>query len=236
MRSRRLLRALILFSILLAGFIALRRALGLDLDPESLQQAVADMGVWGPLAFVGIVAFRVPLGLPSGLVLVGGGLAFGTLTATLCGAIGLTLSAIVYFLAARFTGRASIEARVPARMRPFLDLAGTRIGALFLALGTAYPFGPITMFHLLAGLTGISLIVFVFAVGTGALARSALFTFFGSQLVDGGVRGLLEASALMALALALPLLVPRTRRWLLDAFRAARADSGTSPPIDGPPR
>jgi uncharacterized membrane protein YdjX (TVP38/TMEM64 family) len=225
----RALRAALLGALVLAGFVAVRRALGLELDPASLQDAVADLGIWGPLVYVGIVAFRVPLGLPSGLVLVGGGLAFGTLTATICGAIGLTLSAIVYFLAARFTGRASIEARLPERMKPVLELAGTRFGALFVSAVTAYPFGPVTLFCLLAGVTGMTLAAFVAAVFVGSLGRAALYTYFGSRLVEDGMRGLAEASVLLALAIALPLIIPWTRRWLLGVLRAARG------PEPGPP-
>lgn len=225
MTHRRLWPALLVGSLVVAGFVAVRRALGLEFDPGSLQQVASEMGVWGPLVYVGIVAFRVPLGLPSQILLVGGGLVFGTLTATLCGALGLTLSAIALFLAARVTGRASIEARVPPRMRPVLDLAGTRLGALFLALGTAYPFGPITMYHLLAGVTGMGIAVFVLAVGAGALGRAALFSFFGSRLMEGGLWGALQAGAVLAVAIALPLAVPRSRRWLMDAFRATRGDA-----------
>jgi len=223
--TRRGLRALLLGAFVLAGFFGVRRALGLDLDPASLQDAVADLGIWAPLVYVGIVAFRVPLGLPSGVVLVGGGLAFGTLTATICGALGLTLSAVVYFLAARFTGRASIEARLPERMKPVLELAGTRFGAVFVSAVTAYPFGPVTLFCLLAGVTGMTLAAFVVAVFVGSLGRAALFTYFGSRLVEGGIRGVIEASLLLGLAIALPLVIPWTRRWLLGVLRAARAPS-----------
>jgi uncharacterized membrane protein YdjX (TVP38/TMEM64 family) len=229
MTRHRALRALLLGALVIAGFVAVRRALGLELDPTSLQDAVADLGIWGPLVYVGIVAFRVPLGLPSGVVLLGGGLAFGTLTATICGALGLTLSAIVYFLAARFTGRASIEARLPERMKPVLELAGTRFGALFVSAVTAYPFGPVTLFCLLAGVTGMTLAAFVLAVFVGALGRAALFTYFGSRLADGGMRGLAEASLLLALAIALPLIIPWTRRWLLGVLRATRAPQPAPP-------
>jgi uncharacterized membrane protein YdjX (TVP38/TMEM64 family) len=226
MRRRLLVLALVV--VALAGFVAVRRALGLEFDPDSLQQAVANLGIWGPLVYVGIVAFRVPLGLPSQIVLVGGGLIFDTLTATLCGALGLTLSAVALFLTARFAGRAAIEARLPLRFRPLLDLASTRLGALFLAVGTAYPFGPITMYHLLAGVTAMALLVFVLAVGTGALGRAALFTFFGNRIVEGGLRGALEGSLVLTLAIVLPLLLPRTRRWLLDAIRATRGGAPAS--------
>ena len=70
MRSRRSWIVLGICALALAGFVALRRALGIDFDPQSLQQAVAGLGIWGPLVYVGIVAFRAPLGLPSGVVLI----------------------------------------------------------------------------------------------------------------------------------------------------------------------
>lgn len=203
---------------LVASFFLLRRSLGLDFDPDSMHEAVAGMGVWAPLVYVAIVAFRVPLGLPSQLVLVGGGLVFGTLSGTLYGAVGLLTSAIFLFLTARYAGRETVVDRVPGRMRPIFDLASTRIGALFLAVGTGYPFGPITMYHLIAGVTSMAFLAFVIAVAAGSMIRSATFTFFGSRLLSGEVGGLLEASAVIAAAVVVPLLFPRSRGWLLQAL------------------
>ncbi len=217
MRWRR--PALILIVLLLLGcFFLVRRSLGLDFDPESMRVAVSNMGVWAPLAYVGIVAFRVPLGLPSQLVLVGGGIVFGTSFGTLYGALGLVTSAVVLFVTARYAGREAIEKRLPARVKPIHELASTRVGALFLAVGTGYPFGPITMYHLIAGVTGMAFIAFLLAVALGSLVRSATYTFFGSQLLAGDLAGLLEATAVVSAALVLPLLVPRWRGWLLQVL------------------
>lgn len=208
------------------AFTLLRRQLGLDFDPESMQTAVAGMGVWAPLVYVGIVAFRVPLGLPSQLVLVGGGLVFGTLSGTVYGALGLLVSAVFLFFAARYSGREAVVSRLPDRMRPVFDLACTRVGAFVLALGTGYPFGPITMYHLIAGVTGMGFLVFVLAVASGALVRSATFTFFGSRLLSGELGGLLEATAVLAAAVVVPLLFPRSRGWLLQALGRKPVQSG----------
>lgn len=221
MISRRWLRPLLLIAVVVIGVAVLRRGLGIG-DAESLQAAVADLGIWGPLAYVGIVTFRIPLMLPSALVLLAGALLFSAVTATLCGAAGLTLSALGFFLGARFTGRAAIEPRVPMRMRPLLDLAGSRLGALFVGVGTAYPFGPITMYHVFAGVTGMSLLAFALAVAGGSLGRSALYTFFGRRLIDGDAHGLLEAGLVLTAVMALPLLIPRTRRWALATLKGGR--------------
>lgn len=215
----RLLRLALLALALVVGLLALRRGLGLELDSDSLERAVASLGIWAPLAYVGIVAFRVPLGLPSQLVLMGGGLVFGTLEGTLFGALGILLSAVLLFAGARWAGREVVEERLPPRMRPVFDLAETRLGALFMAVGTGYPFGPITMYHLIAGVTGMALVVFVLAVSIGALMRSALFTYFGSRLVSGDLSGLAVACAAIGVVVIVPLCFSRSRAWLVQVGR-----------------
>ena len=79
---------------------------------------------------------------------------------------------------------------------------------------------PKTAIAVLAGVTGMALAVFVVAVGTGALGRAALFSFFGNRIVEEGARGALEGAAVMAAVVVIPLLIPRTRRWFLAVLRA----------------
>ncbi|HKA13906.1 MAG TPA: VTT domain-containing protein [Myxococcota bacterium] len=203
---------------LIAIFGALRRELGIHLEPESIRDAVGRLGVWGPLVFVGIVALRIPLGVPSALALIGGGLVFGSVEGTLYGAAGLLISAIAVFLVSRWAGRDVIESRVPPRLRYLVDLAGSRVGALFVALGTAYPLSPITSFPLVAGVTGMAMPVFALAAATGSLGRAALYTYFGSRLVEADPGELIGAGALLLAAMVAPLALPAPRAWLFQAF------------------
>jgi uncharacterized membrane protein YdjX (TVP38/TMEM64 family) len=209
--------------VLSAVFLALRRQLGLAFDADSLRGAVDAMGVWGPLVFVLLVAFRVPLGFPSQLLLVAGGLAFGTVAGTLYGAAGLVVSGVVLFTAARWAGRDAVVARVPGRLRALLDVASSRLGAVFVAVGTGYPLGPITLYHLLAGVTKMAPPAFVVAVVVGSLVRAAVYTYFGSSLLSGDGDRLLQASAVLLLAAVLPLAFSRPRAWLFQVVgRGAR--------------
>jgi len=203
---------------LVAIFLGLRAGLGLEFSAASVSDAVERMGPLAPLAYVGIVVFRVPLGLPSQLVLVGGGALFGAAAGTLYGAIGLLLSALVYFLGARWAGREAVEARLPERFRGLLEVAGSRAGALFVGVGTAYPFGPITSYHLLAGVTAMAVWIFLVSVAVGSLVRAALYTTFGSALIAGDAKVMLGAAALTAAVVALPLCFRTPRAWLLQAL------------------
>jgi uncharacterized membrane protein YdjX (TVP38/TMEM64 family) len=224
--SRRTVVILLVAAVVLAGFTALRRALGLELNPESIRDSVDQLGFWGPFAFVGIVALRIPLAVPSALILMGGGILFGSVEGTLYGAAGLLISAIGVFLGSRWAGREAVEKRIPVRMRYLFELAGSRIGALVVALGTAYPISVITSFHLVAGVTSMSLPAFIAGAGTGSLGRAALYTYFGSRLVDPDPVEMLGVAAAFAAALLLPLAFPAPRAWLLQAFeRSAQPDA-----------
>jgi uncharacterized membrane protein YdjX (TVP38/TMEM64 family) len=218
MERRKLIAVLGVTAVLVVVFALLRRSMGLEFDPESLRAAVGALGVWAPLAYVGVVAFRVPLGLPSQIVLVGGGLLFGTRAGTLYGALGLALSAVLLFLSARWAGRETLERRLPDSMRSLLEVAGSRVGAVFIAVGTGYPLGPITMYHLLAGVTDMALSTFVVAATLGSIVRSATFTYFGSSLLAGDATGVLKAAGLLLLVLLAPLLVPGSRSWLMQTI------------------
>ena len=204
---------------LFAAFAVLRRALGLELQPDAIREAVDEMGVWAPLVFVAIVAFRIPLMVPSALILIAGGLVFGSVEGTLYGAAGLVLSALFLFLTSRWAGREAIESRMPARLHGLLEIAGSRAGAFFIAVGTAYPLGVISAYPLLAGVTGMALPVFLLAVGTGSLGRAALYTYFGSSLVDAEPAQMLLAGGLVLAAMLVPLVFPGSRAWLLQAAK-----------------
>src|SRR5258705_990215 len=177
--SRRRIAIALAVLALLAAVAMLRRALGIELEPESIRTAIDRLGFWGPLAFVALVALRIPLGVPSGFALIGGGLVFGSVQGTIYGSAGLLISALIVFLGARWAGRDAVEARVPARMRYLLDIAGSRLGALFIAAGTAYPLSPLTTFPVIAGVTSMAFPSFALAAGTGSLGRAALYTYLG---------------------------------------------------------
>lgn len=193
-----------------------RRSLGIDYEPDHLRKLVLGLGPIAPIGLISLISLRALIGLPSQLVLIVAGLCFGVAMGTLYGALGLTLSGLATFLLARYAGRDAIESRIPDRVRPFVEQAGERPGAIFVAIGTGYPIGFITAYHALAGITPMRLATFMIALIAGSVVRAATFTYFGSSLVAGGLRPILEATLLIGVVLALPLLFSRTRSWLLS--------------------
>lgn len=200
----------------------LRGALGIEWSTDGVRTLVSDAGVWAPILFVLLLVFRILLVIPSVILLPAGGLLFGVVEGSIYGAIGLTLSGLVNYGLVQWAGPQAFLARISPRFRGILRIARSKAGGGAVVVISAYPFGPITIAQLGAAIAGMSLATFFVAVATGSLIRSATFSLFGASLVESDRLG--WASLAMAAALIVPLLVPRSRAWLMQSFGKASDD------------
>jgi uncharacterized membrane protein YdjX (TVP38/TMEM64 family) len=207
--SRRLLVAAAVALAIPAGWY-LRGRLGIEWDVETARALVEEMGFWAPGIFILLVTFRFILFVPSQVMLVAAGVCFGFLRGTLYGTVGLTLSGLMAFGLARYLGGDVLRRRVPPGLQGALHAAGRGTGALVVTIGTAYPVGPLTGYHIGAGLTCMSLSLYTLALVIGALMRASLFTFLGSRVAELGIREAWPAF-LIVVAFFLPLLHPKVR-------------------------
>jgi uncharacterized membrane protein YdjX (TVP38/TMEM64 family) len=196
----------------------LRARSGIEWDVETARELVQEIGFWAPGIFILLMTFRFVFLVPSQIVLAAGGVCFGFLPGTIYGAIGLTLSGLMVFGLARYLGGDSLRRRVPPTLQRVLDVASRRTGALLVTIGTAYPIGPMTGYHMGAGLTRMSLSLYLSALALGALIRAALFTFLGSRVAELGIREAWPAFLILAVFF-LPLLHPRVRSWAANGLR-----------------
>jgi uncharacterized membrane protein YdjX (TVP38/TMEM64 family) len=183
-----------------AGFWWLHVHSGLEWKPESLRDAVASLGVLGPLALVAIMALRPFLALPTWLVLLACGMLFGPWLGTLYATIGGLLGGALIFGIARAFGRDAVQARIGGALRLFDDLLASR-GAPWLALYTAVPISPLTPIFASAGVSRMRLAPFCVAIGIGLIPRSGVFTFAGQAAVEPSL-GNVAIAALVVLGAA----------------------------------
>jgi uncharacterized membrane protein YdjX (TVP38/TMEM64 family) len=87
------------------------------------------------------------------------------------------------------------------------------VGALALALGSGYPIAPLSPIQAAAGLTPMSVRLFLVAAFAGALARAAAFAFFGNALMESSLSAIFYATLAFAAFLLSPLTLPRGRAW-----------------------
>lgn len=214
----------LLFAALLAALVlggrAARNALGIELDADSIQAAVAALGWRGPALFVGLVTFRQFLFLPSALVLPAGGVVFGAVEGTLLGALGILLSAAMKYALARGLGRDWLRARFGAAVDAF-ERHAEAAGPLVVGVVTAHPIGPMAPLFWGAGFAAVPVAGFLGAVALAAPVRAFTYAFFGSTLLDPGTpRFWVATLVLLGLAL-LPLAHPGFRARLRSVGRRA---------------
>ena len=216
---RRFLVAAALAIALAIGWY-LRARSGIEWDVETARELVEEMGFWAPGIFILLVAFRLIFLVPSQVMLVAAGVCFGFLWGTIYGAVGVILSGLMAFGLARYLGGDILRERVPPGLQRALDVASHRAGALVVTIGTAYPIGPLTGYHIGAGLTRMSVSLFLSALALGSLIRAALFTFLGSRVAELGIREAWPAFLILTVFF-LPLLHPRVRSWMAHRIRGS---------------
>ena len=124
--------------------------LGIAFNLESLERFrswIEGLGWLGPLVFVVLVVSRLFIGLSSHLILIVGGLAFGTVNGIIWGCIGLILSRLVLYLLAQMLGTAWVNRRFGASYQSVLERI-QRVGAIKIFAVTAHPIGLLTPAHL----------------------------------------------------------------------------------------
>ncbi len=205
-----LLLLAVVIAVLAAGY-ALRRQLGIGIDPESIRDWVVSLGWMGPAIYLAVVAFRSVLFLPSWVLLVGGGLCFGVVIGTLLGGLGVALSALMQFAVARGIGREWVSHHVSRRLSHF-ERRFEGVEALVVAGVTAHPMGPMSVFHLGAGLTSISVLAFLLAVTIGAPIRAFALAFLGESLLEIGSPRFFAATGVLLACVVLPFAHPAVRR------------------------
>lgn len=99
----------ILFCSLVAWFIG-KPMIEFVSEPEKFREWVDKSGVWGRLAFVGMVMFQVIIALVPGEPLeIGAGYAFGIVEGTLLCAAGITIGSLIVFALVRRFGVKLVE-------------------------------------------------------------------------------------------------------------------------------
>ncbi len=205
--------------VLLFLSILIRGQLNIEWSLESLRAFVGKLGVWGPITFIGILTFRFLFLIPTGLLLLAGGVIFGPVYGTLYAGLGMFFSGLLKYGFVAIVGRKAFLSVLPARMQAWVGkLAQGRMSAWALGGFCAYPFFPKHIFQYAAILSGMDLPRYVVAVLAGSLVQSFLFANLGEAIYSGA--GIALSAGLLLSAIILPLAVPSWRRWMLAPLQS----------------
>ncbi|MDH5690756.1 MAG: VTT domain-containing protein, partial [Candidatus Bathyarchaeota archaeon] len=145
-----------------------------------------------PLLFVMMIIQAIAIPIPSELVLIAGGLAFGLPFGWLVGALGSIVAAVLGFYISRKGGRSLAIKLVGERGIKFADNWFNRWGVWAILLGRFAPFIPFDAISYSAGLTTMKLKNFIIPTIIGTLPRTLFYTILGTSF-GGTFEKLLES-------------------------------------------
>lgn len=231
-------QALILLA-LLAGGVALSFALDwvigrfVELDAERIEAWISDFGLLAPIVYMLLLASTIIFTpLPSVVVDIAGGLAFGLFWGTVYTMAGGMLGATVNFYVARRLGRGYVERKLGARAMAQVDGMAERMGAKAVFLTRLIPLFNFDWVSYAAGLTRLSYREYAVASAAGMLLPVIGIVYVGDVLLSHPGRSALVFSALVVWS-ALPavlVLVWFGVRWLRARFGGERAARS---PVEG---
>ena len=233
-------------AIAIVAVVVAARLLPLDRVGEALEAWIADLGVWGSLAFVLIYILAVVLILPAWTLTVAAGAIFGLALGTALVSLGSTAGAAFAFLISRYLARRRIEAKI--RNYPRFEAIDSAIGEggwRVVALLRLSPVVPFNLQNYLYGLTKIRFWPCVLTswlamlpgtfmyVYLGYLGRSGVEAAGGGQAASTG-QWILRGVGLAA-TVAVTVYVSRlARKALSEGAGLDRGDEETRLPIAAP--
>lgn len=177
------------------------------LDEEQIVGWIDGLGALGPVAYILLLASTIIVTpLPSVVVDIAGGLAFGTVLATVYSMVGGMLGATVNFYLARWLGRGWVERRLGAQATAQIDGYAERMGGKLIFLTRLIPLFNFDWVSIAAGLTHLSYKTYAIASALGMLLPVIGISYVGDVKLSHPGRSSLVFSALVVWS-ALPPLV-----------------------------
>lgn len=170
---------LLLLSGLIYGWLVASEEVNV-LSPQGLKQAVADTGLTGILIYMGIIALSVVISpIPGAPLAVAAGAVWGAIPAAIYSVIGGFFGGLVAYFIARTLGRSAMRALTGKVVYFSKDRGEWYLGLVIFATRLL----PVLSFDLVsyaAGLTGLSLPIFMIATLLGMIPSTFLLTYMGT--------------------------------------------------------
>ena len=204
-------------------FLSQNGMLTVLMDGAALQERITQLGVWGPIAIVLLMASAIVWSpIPSAPLALAAGAAYGHTWGTVYILIGAELGAVIAFSIARLLGQDAVSKWLGRR--PSLGFLGSQNGLMaFVFVTRLLPFVSFDVVSYAAGLTPLATWRFAIATLAGVAPASFLLAHFGGEMSSGNAQRIVMTVMVLFGFTYVPVLV----KWALDRHRK-RADNRSS--------
>ena len=176
---------MVLAALLLGLILALHYAnMHHQLQPQRLQQVVANAGPAAPLLYIALYSLTPVLMLPGLPVTLAGGILFGPFWGVVYAIVGATCGATLAFLTGRYLGRDWLAKRLQHSQLRHLDEQVAVHGWKVLAFTRLVPLFPFNLLNYAFGLTRIRLSTYILVSALCMLPACIAYIVFSSSLLE----------------------------------------------------
>ncbi|MEO6860764.1 MAG: TVP38/TMEM64 family protein [Microcoleus sp.] len=144
-------------------------------------ESIANLGPWGPAAFILIYIIATVLFIPGSLLTLGSGVLFGVVGGTVCVSIGSVLGATCAFLTGRYLTRDWVSKQIESNLKfQAIDAAVASEGWKIVLLTRLSPIFPFNLLNYAFGVTQVSLKDYFLASWIGMIPGTVMYVYIGS--------------------------------------------------------
>ena len=185
--------------------IAIEFVLG-DLDVEDVRQWIRDLGFWGPILLITVLAVAMVIApIPNPPFMIAAGIAWGTVLGVVYSVIGQLIGSVIIFYLSRKFGRRFIPKLIGAQGAETVDRMALRMGPQLVFWWRMMPVS-FDFAAYAAGLTTMRFRLFITLVFFGSLIPTTVVVGFGNSFGKSW-EAFAVTGALIALAMSVMLFV-----------------------------
>jgi len=170
-------------------------------DIDVVKSMINDVGIWGPIVFIGIYIIATVLFLPGAPLTIGSGLIFGTLYGGLYTVIGATIGASLAFMISRYFGEEFVERILKGKFKKIYeyDEKIKKNGLLVMFFLRLVPLVPFNVLNYAMGLTKMKRRDYMIATFFGIMPGTFIYANIGSASTNVGSSNFILAIALFGM-------------------------------------
>lgn len=215
---------LVLLAVLVIGAALLAVTSGLDAI-DVAKEWVADLGVFGPVAFVLVCAIGTMGFLPATVLCAVAGLLFGPALGIPLVWTGAMLGAAGSFVVGRGLSRQAVEQLAGKRMASVNALIG-RYGAATVFVLRMLPLGPFALLNYVLAVTSLGLRPFLIGTGLGIAPGVIVYTALGGAVEDPSSPAFLLSVGALVIMMVVGAVIARRVTRRVEPVEAAPQDVG----------
>jgi uncharacterized membrane protein YdjX (TVP38/TMEM64 family) len=202
-RQNAMALAVLLLSLLVYRLVSSQADANL-LTPEGLKQAIEGTGVWGILAYMGVIALSVVISpIPGAPLTMAAGAVWGAIPAGIYSVIGGFLGGLVAYYIGLTLGRSVVRA-LTGKVVYFSKERGEKLLGVIIFVTRLLPVMSFDLISYAAGLTGLSFPIYAIATLLGMIPSTLLLTYLGEAFTLNLPLGIALAGVFVVFLVGLP--------------------------------